>query len=297
MVVEFHKKFNIKNLTTFKTGGDVECVYFPRSIEEFLSIESPYKVFGNLSNTIVSSDGYSGCVVLTTKMDKIEINGTKVVAGCGVKGIKLAKTVAEKGLSGLEFMIGFPGSVGGEIFMNASASGQAVSDCVKFVTLYSPEKGVFKLSREEMCFGYRSSICQKEPYVVLEVEFELNQKSPEEVNDVMEQNLKFRREHQPSLKLPNCGSVFKNPEGDSAGRLLDSVGAKEFSVGGCEVWENHANFIVNTKEGSSLDILNLMCLMKNKVKEKFDIDLYPEVLYLGNRNRDEEDLCKMLYQK
>lgn len=297
MSVEICENFDIRNLTTFKTGGLIKRVCFPKNIDEFLSIKQPYKLFGNLSNTIVSSSGYDGVVVLTSKMDNVECSGKCIIAGCGVKGPKLSQFVASKSLSGLEFMIGFPGSVGGEIFMNASANGQRVSDCVKSVTLFCPEKGVFKLSKSEMDFDYRSSICQRENYIVLEVEFELTEDEPEKINDRMKKNLEFRKNHQPSLALPNCGSVFKNPEGNSAGRLLEAVGAKNMKIGGAKVWENHANFIVNTENGTSLDILNLMCLMKNKVKEKFEIDLIPEVLYLGNRNEEEENLCKILYQK
>lgn len=297
MSVEICENFDIKKLTTFKTGGLIKRVCFPKNIDEFLLIKPPYRVFGNLSNTLVSSSGYDGVVVLTSKMDNIECSGRFITAGCGVKGPKLSQFAAEYGLSGLEFMIGFPGSVGGEVFMNASANGQCVSDCVKSVTLFCPEKGVFKLSKSEMDFEYRSSICQKENYVVLEVEFELTEDEPEKINDRMKKNLEFRKNHQPSLALPNCGSVFKNPEGNSAGRLLDAVGAKAMKVGGAKVWENHANFIVNTDNGTSLDILNLMSLMKNKVREKFEIDLIPEVLYLGNRNEEEENLCRILYQK
>ncbi len=297
MAVEICENFDIKNLTTFKTGGLIERVCFPKNIEEFFSIKPPYKVFGNLSNTLVSSSGYDGTIVLTSKMDNITSVGTSITAGCGVKGPKLSQFAASKGLSGLEFMIGFPGSVGGEIFMNASANGQCISDCVKSVTLFCPEKGVFKLSRDEMEFEYRKSICQRKNFIVLEVEFELSEDDTEKINDRMKKNLEFRKSHQPSLSLPNCGSIFKNPEGDSAGRLLDEVGAKSMNVGGAKVWENHANFIVNPGGGSSLDILKLMCMMKDKVREKFEINLYPEVLYLGNRNEEEENLCKILYQK
>ncbi len=297
MVVECHNNFNIKNMTTFKVGGIVDCVYFPKNIDEFLTIPQPYKVFGGLSNTIISTDGYSGTLVLTCKMDKIEFNGPNLIVGCGVRGPKLAQEACKRGLSGLEFMIGFPGSIGGEVFMNASANGQAISDCIKSVTLFSPQKGVFKYTKEQMEFEYRKSVCQREKFIVLEAEFELANKNIQDIETQMTKNLEFRKNHQPSLKLPNCGSVFRNPIGDSAGRLLDDVGAKEFAVGGCKVWEHHANFIVNTNDATSLDILNLMCLMKNKVKEKHDIDLFPEVFYLGNKNKDEEELCKILYQK
>ena len=112
----------------------------------------------------------------------------------------------------------------------------------------------------------------------------------------MAQNLKFRKEHQPSLALPNCGSIFKNPQGDSAGRLLDSIGAKNMICGGVKVWENHANFIVNNNCGTSLDVLTLMFDLYSKVKEKYGIELDPEIRFLGGNNEKEVELCKILYK-
>jgi UDP-N-acetylmuramate dehydrogenase len=112
----------------------------------------------------------------------------------------------------------------------------------------------------------------------------------------MEENLAFRKAHQPSLTLPNCGSIFKNPQGDSAGRLLDSVGAKQMSEGGVKVWENHANFIVNTGNATSEDVLNLMVKMYNLVKEMYTIELKPETIFIGNKTEKEEELWNILYR-
>ena len=229
-------------------------------------------------------------------MNKIKISGNKVIAGCGVKGPKLAQEVCTYGLSGLEFMIGFPGSIGGEVYMNASANSQSISDCLTFVTCYS-DIGLIKLSKDEMNFSYRTSRCQNENLIVLEAEFELSPKNITEIKTKMDENLSFRKSHQPSLALPNCGSIFKNPKNNSAGRLLDSVGAKQLNCGGVKVWENHANFIVNIRAGSSTDILELMCKMRQKVKEEYNIELEPEIRYLGGNNEKENELCKILYKK
>ena len=113
----------------------------------------------------------------------------------------------------------------------------------------------------------------------------------------MNDNLKFRKAHQPLLSLPNCGSIFKNPDGDSAGRLLDSVGAKEMKCGGVRVWENHANFIVNDKNGTSTDVLNLMFQMYTKVKETYNIELKPEIVFLGGKNKKENEIWQILNRK
>ena len=299
MGVVSEKNFDIRKLTSFKIGGKIREVFFPENVEDFENIlknHQQIKVFGNLSNTLISSDGYDGAIVLTTKMSNISVEGNKVIADAGVKGPKLSQTVCENGLSGLEFMIGFPGSVGGEVYMNASANSQAVSDTFVSALCYSQEKGIFKLSKEEMNFGYRSSVCQSENLIVLQAEFQLTQKSKDEIKSQMDSNLQFRRTHQPSLALPNCGSIFKNPQGDSAGRLLDSIGAKSLSCGGVRVWENHANFIVNDNCGTSFDVLSLMFELYSKVKDKYDIELEPEIIFLGGKNEKENELCKTLYK-
>ncbi len=290
--------FEIKNLTTFKIGGKIDEVIFPQNINEMneilLSRNNDIKVFGNLSNTLVSSDGYDGTIIITSKMDNFWIESNHFYADAGCKGPKLAKIAQATGLSGFEFMIGFPGSLGGNVFMNASANGQCISDNIVSTICWSPDKGLFKLSKDEMYFDYRYSIFQDENMVVLGAEFELEEKDETLIQNRMDENLVFRKAHQPSLSLPNCGSVFRNPEGNSAGKLLDEVGAKVFFVGGAKVWETHANFIINYHTATSEDVLNLMYKMYTGVNEKFAIELKPEVRYLGNKNEKEVELCKIL---
>lgn len=284
--------FDIKNHTSFKIGGKISKIYFPESLDDIKDLPSKSVVIGNLSNTLVSSYGYSGEVFSTSKLDEIKLDGAKVIAGAGVKGPKLAQTVAEYGLSGLEFMIGFPGSVGGEVYMNAGANGQQISDTFLSAKVFDGNS-IITLTKDKMDFSYRHSICQDKRYIVLEAEFELTQKNPDEIKRKMVENLEFRKMHQPSLALPNCGSVFKNPENNSAGKLLDECGVKELQIGGAKVWENHANFIINTGGATSTDVLKLMLEMKQRVKEKFGIELVPEIKFLGD-NEDEVKLCEQL---
>lgn len=300
MVINCEENFEIKKLTSFKIGGAIARVYFPETEAEFVEVlekDTAAVVLGNISNVLISDSGFSGAVVLTSKMNKITIDGTRVIAECGVKGQKLAQEAAKAGLGGLEFMIGFPGAVGGEVYMNASANGQAVSDNFVKARCYSRERGVFELAKEEMKFGYRTSVCQEEDIKVLSAEFELEELGAEKVEARMASCLEFRRSHQPLLNLPNCGSIFKNPVGNSAGRLLDECGVKGWVQGGVKVWENHANFIVNSDGGTSLDVLELMAKMHCAVDEKFGIKLEPEIIFLGGNDKREEELCKMLYQK
>ncbi len=289
--------FDISKLTSFKVGGKIRKVYFPESVDEFVKIlksEPDAVVAGNLSNVLVSSDGYDGVLICTKRMDEIKIDGNLVTASAGVRGTKLSKLAAANGLSGLEFMIAFPGSVGGEVYMNAGAHGQMVSDVLKSAKIYSPENGILNFSNKEMKFAYRSSICREMPYVILEAEFELKPDTSDNIQKRMNENLTFRQEKQPSLTLPNCGSVFKNPEGDSAGRLLEAAGAKQMKAGGARVFEKHANFIINDNNATSSDILILMDKMSFAVENKYGIKLIPEVRYLGNNNEKEVELCRKL---
>lgn len=292
--------FDIKKSTTMKIGGKIAKFYTPETIDEFVQImqkEPKAFIAGNLSNVIVSSFGYDGAVISTKKLNKIQVDGNKIIAGAGVRGTKLSKIALENGLSGMEFMIAFPGSIGGEVYMNAGAHGQEIASILKFAKIYSPQDGLLELSNKELEFGYRTSICHKKNYSVLEVEFELLSKSRDEIQLKIDENLSFRKSKQPDLTIPNCGSTFKNPTGDSAGRLLDAVGVKGLKVGGMKVWENHANFIVNDGEATSLDALQLMFEMYKRVKEKFNIELKPEIIFLGGNNEKEVEICKILYQK
>lgn len=292
--------FNIQKSTSLKIGGEIARMYFPASIEEFVTAvekEPDAYVVGNLSNVLVSSFGYNGAVISTTKLNDIKINGNKIVAGAGVRGTKLSKLACENGLSGLEFMIAFPGSVGGEVFMNAGAHSQMIADVLNTAKIYCPENGVITLSNDEMEFSYRTSICQRKPYSVLEAEFVLTMQTVEKIQEKMNENLSFRQNKQPALTLPNCGSVFRNPVGDYAGRLLESVNVKGLVYGGARVWENHANFIINDGSATSLDVLRLMFEMHKRVKEKYNIELKPEVRFLGGNNEEEVEICKILYQK
>lgn len=292
--------FDIKKSTTMKIGGKIARFYTPETVDEFVQImqkEPKAFIAGNLSNVIVSSFGYDGAVISTKKLNKIQVDGNKIIAGAGVRGTKLSKIALENGLSGMEFMIAFPGSIGGEVYMNAGAHGQEIASILKFAKIYSPQDGLLELSNKELEFGYRTSICHKKNYSVLEVEFELLSKSRDEIQLKIDENLSFRKSKQPDLTIPNCGSTFKNPTGDSAGRLLDAVGVKGLKVGGMKVWENHANFIVNDGEATSLDALQLMFEMYKRVKEKFNIELKPEIIFLGGNNEKEVEICKILYRK
>ena len=301
MQVEFKENYDIKKHTTFKIGGKVNRVYFPKTQQElvFLLKElKDYIILGNCSNVLISSNGYKGNILLTTEMRHYEINGTRVIADCGVKGPLLSQKTCDASLSGFEFMIGFPGTVGGEVYMNASCHGQCISDNLIRCCLFDKKKKeVIYKEKSEMGFDYRKSILQDDEYIVLGAEFDLKKADREEIKALMDRNLSTRRNIQPNLTHPNAGSVFKNPQNDSAGRLLEKAGVKGIESENAKVWDNHANFIVNKGDATSIDILELMVKMHNAVKEKFTIELQPEIVFLGDKTKKEEELCKILYQK
>lgn len=298
--MQIREDFEIKNLTTYKIGGRVKKLFMPETMEEFTGLLrelKDYIVLGSCSNVLFSSNGFNGNVIVTTEMKKFEIRGTKVYAECGVKGPMLAQKTSDASLSGFEFMIGFPGSIGGNVFMNAGAHGQCISDCLISCCLFDKNKGeiVYK-KKEEMEFSYRHSILKNREYILLYAEFELKKEPLENIKALIDRNLSFRKNIQPSLATPNAGSVFKNPENDSAGRLLDKAGVKEFDLDNAKVWDNHANFIINKGNATSEDILELMVKMHNAVKEMYTIELKPEVIFIGDKTEKEEELCNILYK-
>lgn len=301
--VEIKENCPIKNLTSYKIGGNVEKLYFPQNLQEFVyllkTLNSPL-VLGNWSNVLISSGGINGNVISTSKLSKIVIDGTKVFVECGVKGPMLSKIATENELSGFEFMSGFPGSIGGNIYMNASAHSQSISDKLVKITVFDMSKKeelVLDKNVLNYAFSYRSSVLQKKPYILLSAEFNLEKMDKTQIEETVNKNLEFRKAYQPNLTHPNCGSVFRNPEDMSAGKLLEEVGAKNFKVGGAKVWEKHANFIVNSGNATSTDILELMLKMYLAVKEKFNVELKPEVKYFGERTPREEEICNIIYSQ
>lgn len=299
MYIEVKEDWPIKNLTSFKIGGNISKLYFPKTQQEIIfllkTLHNPI-IVGNWSNVLISSAGITGNVICTSKLCNIEIKGTKVICDCGVKGPKLSQVALENELSGFEFMIGFPGSVGGNIYMNASANSQTISDFLLSINVFDlNKKEVLHVEKKTLEFAYRTSILQKMPYILLSAEFELQKANKEQIESHMKKNLEFRTSHQPTLSLPNAGSIFKNPDDDSAGRLLDKAGARDFKNGGAKVWENHANFIVNTGDATSSDVIELMFKMYMAVKDKFNIRLKPEVRFFGEKTQREEDICNIMY--
>lgn len=301
MTIETIENYELKKHTSFKIGGCAKRAFFPKNVEELSSLlgklENPI-VLGRCSNVLISSQGINEDVIMTSKMSGFEIVNNTITAQCGVKVPMLARAAEQNNLSGIEFMIGFPGSVGGAVCMNASAHSQSISDTFKVGRVFDTEnKKVIELNKDEMKFTYRSSVLQEGRYILLDAKFELLPAAKEEISSIMNRNLEFRQDKQPSLTLPSAGSTFRNPPNDSAGRLLEKAGVKGLREGGAQVWLGHANFIINVENATSTDVSKLMNKMYNEVKDKYTIKLVPEVKYIGIKSKEEEELWDTMLNK
>ena len=300
-MVEIYNNYEIKKESTFRIGGIVKKVAFPETVEELIELlkSDEYDiVLGNCSNVLFSSDYIDKSIIITKNINNFSFQGTKLHIECGVKGPIISKECQKRCLSGFEFLIGFPGSFGGMICMNASAHNQYISDTFVSARVFDLNKKEIKtINKNEMEFSYRKSKISNSKYIVLDAEFALKEGTNEQIEEIMKRNIDFRKQHQPSLSYGNAGSIFKNPENDSAGRLLELAGAKTLSVGGAKVWSGHANFVVNTGNAVSKDISHIMNKMYNMVKEKYTIELEPEVKFIGIRDKEEEELWNTMLKK
>lgn len=303
LAIELEKDFNLKNHNTFKIASVANAVYFPKNTEEFTTLlknlENPF-ILGAGSNILFSSSGVKQPVISTQKLDKLTIEDGIINAQAGVKTGVLSQFALKNSLSGFEFLIPIPATTGGAVFMNASAHNQSISDVFLSARLFDLKtKGIVEFNNTQMQFSYRDSILKSTQwrYIFLEGKFKLSKASEQEIKKKMDENLEFRAKHQPSLKFPNAGSIFKNPENSSAGRLIDECGLRGEKIGGAQIFENHANFIINLGEANSQNVTELMFLAYNKVRDKFGIELEPEILFVGQKSELEEKIWNEMLKK
>lgn len=275
----------IKKYTTYKLEGTVSEIYVPSDVLELKNLLAElknknirYKILGNGSNLIVSSK-YDGVLIKLKNFDTLNIDGNTVKVGAGYMLPKLALKCAENGLSGLEFAYGIPATIGGAVYQNAGAYGFSIDKVIKDVTILDANYEIITLSKAELKFGYRDSVFKHKNFICLEVTLELRKGNSEDILEKMKENLKHRKENQP-LEYPSAGSVFRNPIGYSAGKLIEEAGCKGAQVGDAMVSYKHANFIVNTGKATAEDVLELIKLVQKKVKDKTGILLETEQEYL-----------------
>ncbi|MDQ0253815.1 UDP-N-acetylmuramate dehydrogenase [Evansella vedderi] len=278
----------LKNHTTWKIGGPAKLFFEPFSIEglqkaikEIVNANVTWFVIGRGSNLLVSDKGINGVVIkLGEDLAHLEEEGEVIRVGAGYSLIKLATIISKKGLSGLEFAGGIPGTVGGAVFMNAGAHGSDISHILRRAHVLLPDGTFTWYSNEEMNFSYRTSRLQKERGICLEAEFQLKAGDKEKITKEMQKNKDYRRESQP-WKSPTCGSVFRNPLPQHAGKLIEDAGLKGFSIGDAQISEMHANFIVNKGNATAQNVLDLINHVQQTIYIKFGVKMETEVELVG----------------
>ncbi len=271
--------------TTLAIGGPARWYFRPRGASELAKalriIPEDIRILplGRGSNLLVTDDGFDGVVLDFGDLSEITIHDNTMVTGAGARMSKVAQLCATQGLAGLEFLATVPGDMGGGIAMNAGAFGQWVSDTLLSIEVLHRNGEVESMMKEQLHMAYRHTELPAGTLVISGT-FKLNSDDPEEIRERMRTMRKQRSSTQP-LALPNCGSVFKNPEGDHAARLIEAVGLKGKKVGNARISSTHANFIVNEGQASSEDVLTLIAMTQQAVEERFGIVLEPEVRILG----------------
>ncbi|MBM7618897.1 UDP-N-acetylmuramate dehydrogenase [Bacillus tianshenii] len=281
----------LANHTTMKIGGPADILVEPSNLamlQETMKIihqhQSKWTAIGRGSNLLVSDKGIEGVVIkLGNGMDDLEVEGNEVKVGGGYSLIKLVTIISKKGLTGLEFAAGIPGTVGGAVYMNAGAHGSDMSKVLKKAHVLFEDGEMAWLTPEELKFSYRTSLLQKErPGICLEAVLNVEEGNREDVVSTLQKNKDYRRNTQP-FNYPCAGSIFRNPLPEYAGALIEKAGLKGYTIGGAKVSEMHANFIVNDNGAKAQDVLDLIAHIKKTVLELYNVQLETEVEIIGRK--------------
>lgn len=274
--------------TTFRVGGGAAFFVTPSSLNELADtllvckeFDVPYYILGNGSNILVSDKGYDGLIIrLYNTMDQMEFDGEIVTAGCGLMLSRLANEAKNRGLSGLEFASGIPGTLGGAVFMNAGAYGGEMKDVIIDVQVMDRAGRIRTVKVSDMDFGYRKSILGATGEIAVSARMSLNKKPIVEIEEIMRDLNGRRREKQP-LEYPSAGSTFKRPEGYFAGKLIEDSGLRGFRIGDAMVSTKHCGFVINAGKATADDIKQLIDHIREKVLSDSGVELSPEVRLLG----------------
>lgn len=281
---EYSTTAKLSDYTSFKIGGKADVMVFPDTYEKIKSVVSfaneqrlPVFVLGKGSNLLVNDNGVNGIVINTCKFDKIElVDETTIVCQSGVSLMRLCRFALENSLTGLEFAFGIPGTAGGAVYMNAGAYGGVMKDVlVKCEHLDAKgESGSFEGGSLEL--GYRKSVYSDKDYLVTSLTLKLQKGDKEEIKAKMDDLMSRRKDKQP-LEYPSAGSTFKRPEGYFAGALIEQCGLKGFTVGGAQVSEKHAGFVINVGGATAKDVNELIAHCQKVVYDNTGVTLEPEV--------------------
>ncbi len=271
---------SLKKYTTYKVGGVAKVLVYPKDEKKLILLikklrdeKIKYKILGYGSNLIFSDDLYDGVLIKLDLFDKIKIKDTIITVGAGASLVKLSYMALKEGLTGLEFASGIPGTVGGAVFMNAGAYKSDMGYIVSEVKVITPELKIKTLYNKDLNYKYRDSFLKQNPeYICLEAKIVLRHGDKKLIKELMETRKQKRLISQP-LEFPSAGSVFRNPDGDFAGKLIEDCGLKGYRIGGATVSVKHANFIINDNDATGNDVKNLIDYVHDKVKKRTGVDL------------------------
>lgn len=277
--------------TSFKIGGPAECLIKVETAEELKTILEFIKqnkiqltIIGKGSNILVLDEGIKG-ITLQMNIKKLEITPKEdyieVIVGAGNKIIEVAQKLLKEEIKGFEEISGIPGTIGGAIRMNAGAYGKEMKDIVQDVTFMDYEGNILKLENEKLGFEYRNSMFSNNKYIILEATLKLQKGKQEEIKNKMDEYLKARREKQP-LDFPNAGSTFKRGEDFVTAKLIDECGLKGYKIGGAQVSDKHAGFVINTGNANAKDVIELTNYIKEKIYDKFKKKIELEIEIIGD---------------
>ncbi|MFW6389550.1 MAG: UDP-N-acetylmuramate dehydrogenase [Halanaerobiales bacterium] len=280
----------LKKYTSFKIGGPASLFIIPDTIKALQKCiplltnnNIPFFVLGKGSNLIISDKGYQGVVIYSGNLNQIEIEDTRLTAETGISLALLANKALEAGLTGLEFASGIPGSLGGALYMNAGAYGGEMKDIITKALLLDHQGQKVLLSKKELALSYRSSILQQKKLISVRVSMNLKHGDKNKIKNYMSELNKKRKEKQP-LSWPSVGSIFKRPENNYSGTLIEKAGLKGMRVGDAQVSEKHAGFIINRGKATAQDVYKLIKIVQKKVFETSGITLEVEPKFVGNFN-------------
>ncbi len=282
------KNENLCDHISFKVGGPCPLLIEPKNEEQLTEVlkfikgkNAPFIILGNGTNVLVPDEGIEKIVIkIGDEMTKLTLEGDDTICCCaGTKVVTLCKFALENSLSGLEFAYGIPGTCGGAVFMNAGAYGGEVKDVITEITYLTPNLELRTMNVNEAMFSYRHSAFKKNGCIVVSAKFKLKKAPQEKIKEAMNDFLSRRKDKQP-LEYPSAGSTFKRPEGYFAGALIEQCGFKGKSIGGAQISDKHAGFLINKNNATAKDILELIKLTQETVKKETGVTLEPEVIIL-----------------
>jgi len=288
LLPDIKKNIFLRNYTTFRIGGPAKYFFVAKTKEDLTKAiqmakksNLPFFILGGGSNILVSDKGHNG-LVIKIKNQKSKIKNNRIFAEAGLALNRLVKLSLKNNLTGMEWAVGIPGTIGGAIYGNAGAFKKSMKDLIKEVEVFDTKDEKIKIFKNKDCkFGYRDSIFKKKKnLIILSASLQLKKGKKMKIKEKIKRYLNYRKETQP-LNFPSAGSIFKNPKNFYAGFLIEKCGLKGKRIGNAKISEKHANFIVNLGNGKAKDVKKLIKLIKKKVKNKFKIELEEEIQYLS----------------